>query len=84
MSMVSEIRGGLDNVADGLLTLAGAVCQLAAASKARDYGDQRNMGAVFFADASSLFAELTDRVTKEQAEAINKWVDGLIHPRAKK
>ena len=77
MSVVSEIREGLDNVADALLTVASAICQASAASHSRDYGDQRNMAGVFYADAISRFGDVMGKMNEQQRVELNSFIEGL-------
>lgn len=77
MSVVSEIREGLDNNADALLTLASAICQIAAASHSKDYGDQRNMAGVFYADAISRFGDVMRKMTPQQKQELDTFISNL-------
>ncbi len=74
MSVVSEIREGLDNVADAVLTLASVGAQIAAASHSRDYSDQRDMASVFYADALSRFGDVIRKMTPQQKANLEQFI----------
>jgi hypothetical protein len=77
MSVVSRIEEALDRQTDATYALLGGLCQIAAGMHTTTLGDQRNMAAVFFADASNHFRELEGRVSREDAERLRNFVDGI-------
>ncbi len=78
--IVSELHDGMDNIADAIRTLAGAICTVAAGAHSNDCGDQRNMSGVFYADACAEFRDVLRKLDAKQQEALQAYVAALIKP----
>lgn len=81
--IASEVRAGLDNLADAIRTHAAVLASCAAVEHSRDYGDQRNMAMVIYEDASQLFKELNERLDPKRKEQLDAWIDGLCKGKKK-
>jgi hypothetical protein len=64
-------------------TLAGSICQLAAGIHTKDLPSHRDMSAVFYAEASTGFAEAVAKLEGDQRTALNDYVAGICKGRAK-
>ena len=73
----SEASEAINNLADAARTLAGAFCTLAAASHTKTPGEQRDMAAVFYDDASHRFGDITRRMDKKQRADLNAFIDAM-------
>ena len=81
--VASEVRAGLDNLADAVRTHAAVMASLAAVEHSRDYGDQRNMAMVIFEDARQLFQELHDRIDPKRKQELDSYIEGLCKGKRK-
>ena len=83
MSVVSELREGMDNLADAVRTLAGAMCQIAAGMNVQTVGDQRNMAAVFHEDARTRFADVHRKLDPKLKAELEAYVTSVCKGKAK-
>ena len=77
MSITSELREGLDNIADSIRTLAGVMASCAAAAHTKTVGDQRNMAMVIFEDARERFGDVHKKLDPKAQEQLKSFLDGL-------
>jgi hypothetical protein len=75
--MASEVRAGLDNLADAVRTLAGTMAAIAAQGHTKSLGDQRNMAAVMFADAEARFPDILRRLDKKGRDQLESYIDAI-------
>jgi hypothetical protein len=77
VSYVSEVREGMDNIADGIRTLAGVMASVAAAAHTDTLGNQRNMASVIFADAAERFGDVMKKLDPKKREELERFIDGI-------
>jgi hypothetical protein len=75
--MATEVREGFDNLADAVRTLCGVMASIAAGQHTHNPGDQRNMAAVIFADASERFGDVHKKLDPKLQKQMESWLDGL-------
>jgi hypothetical protein len=69
----SEVRQGMDNLADAARALGRALCCLAVKVESRNPGEQRELAAILWTDVLSDFRDVP--VTEE----MRTWLAGLLH-----
>lgn len=72
-----SVADAMGNLADAARTLAGAICTAAAAAHTKTPGEQRDMAAVFFDDATRRFGDPLKRMDKSQRAKLEAFIDGL-------
>jgi hypothetical protein len=75
--VASEVRAGLDNLADAVRMHAGVIASLAASRLANTEGRQREMAAVILQDAKQQFGDVLRRVNKADRDKMHRYIDGL-------
>jgi hypothetical protein len=75
--IASEVREGLENLADAVRTLAGVMASCAAAAHTDTLGNQRNMAGVIYADAQERFGDVMKKLDEKTQADLHKWLDGL-------
>jgi hypothetical protein len=75
--MASEVRAGLDNLADAIRTLAGTIASSAAGMNTKTPGDQRNMAGVIYVDADQRFSDVMRKLDDKTRLELSSWIEGL-------
>lgn len=83
MSVVSELREGMDNIADAGRSIAGALCQIAAGLNTNTPGDQRNFAAVLYEDARTRFPDVHRKLDPKMEGELQAYIATLCKGRAK-
>jgi hypothetical protein len=73
----SDVRQGMDNIADAVRTLAGVMASVAAGMHGDTPGRQREMAGVIYADAQERFGDLLKKLDKRKRDELDRWIDGL-------
>jgi hypothetical protein len=77
MPVASELREGMENIADALRTLAGVMASVAAGMHTGTPGDQRNMAGVIYADATERFGDVLKKLEPKKRAELETWLAGL-------
>ena len=77
MSVASEIREGLENLADAVRTLAGSMATIAAAQHSENHADQVRKAGSIFREAEERFADSLGKLTAVQKEQLGSFIDQL-------
>ena len=77
MSVASEIREGLENLADAVRTLAGSMASIAAAQHSENHADQVRKGASIYREAEERFADTLTKLTAVQREDMARFIEGI-------
>ena len=75
--IASEVREGLDNLADAVRTFAGVMASCAAGMNTESPGYQRQMAGVIFQDAAERFSDVLKKMDEKDRDTLHKWIDGL-------
>jgi hypothetical protein len=75
--IASEVREGLDNLADSVRTLAAVMASCAAGINTDTPGYQRQMAGVIFQDAQERFGDVLRKLDEKTQADLHKWLDGL-------
>ena len=73
----SDVRQGMDNIADAVRTLAGVMASVAAGMHTERLGDQRNMAGVIYADAQERFGDIMKKLDRKTKADLDAWLAGL-------
>jgi hypothetical protein len=83
MGVATELREGMENVADALRTLAGAVCTVAAKEHSGTKGEQREFAAVLYSHCESRFGDVLRKLEPRQVEAMTNFIDEMCKGKRK-
>ena len=75
--IASEVREGLDNLADAVRTFAGVMASCAAGMNTESPGYQRQMAGVIYQDAQERFGDVLKKLDEKTQADLSKWLDGL-------
>jgi hypothetical protein len=75
--MASEVRAGLDNLADAIRTLAGTIASSAAGMNTKTPGDQRNMAGVIYVDADQRYADVTRKLDDKTRLELTNFIENM-------
>lgn len=75
--MASEVREGLENVADAVRTVAGALASIAAGMHTTNSSDQRDMAGVIYTDATERFADPLKKLDAKKRAELESFINGL-------
>lgn len=79
----SEFRAGLDNLADAIRTLAGAICHGAAGEHSDSEYRQREMAGVFYADAEQRFGDILRKLEPKKRDEPHRYINAMCKGKAK-
>jgi hypothetical protein len=80
----SEAREGMDNIAEAIRTLAGSFCMIAAGAHSDTEGRQREMGAVFYADATRRFEDIIRKMDPKLERELSDYIEGICKGKQKR
>lgn len=75
--IASEVREGLDNLADAVRTFAGVMASCAAGMNTESPGYQRQMAGVIYQDAQERFGDVLKKLDEKSRADLHKYIDGL-------
>ena len=74
---VSEVAQSIERLADMAELIADGLFAIAAGCHTDTLGNQRNMAAVFRADADNRYGDVLKRLSDDQRKQLESFVDGL-------
>ena len=77
----SDVRQGMDNIADAVRTLAGVFASLAAGQHTTGGSNQRDMASVIYADAQERFGDVVKKLDPKLRKHLETYIDGLCKGR---
>lgn len=75
--IASEIAGAIHRLADIGELIADGLFAVAAGMNTKTPGDQRNMAAVFSADAANRYGDVWKKLDEKQRRDLERFIDGV-------